>query len=71
MVIFVGILFLLLNVCIERIGLGNLQLCVVCVCRVTTYFIKEKKRKKRKPYLNRHIYFLKYDIEVHHWIKRE
>ena len=31
MVIFVGIPFLLLNVGIECIGLGNLQLCVGCV----------------------------------------
>lgn len=55
MVIFVGIPFLLLNVGIERIGLGNLQLCVVCVCvcSVITYFIKGK---IRKPYLNIHIY---------------
>lgn len=45
MVIFVGIPFLLLNVSKERIGLGNLQLCVVYVCRVTTYFIKEKNKK--------------------------
>ena len=51
MVIFVGILFLLLNVCIERIGLGNLQLCVVCVCRVTTYFIKEKKKEKKENHI--------------------